>query len=419
METVKKRLKIQWLIYLLVFAVFLYIGYKVPYCHDEWRWGLDERVELMKNGFRNYNGRYLGNLLALLITRSVMAKALVIAGGVVWLLHVMYRNICFREAKRAKENLFLLLSCVFLLLSLPATLFQQSYGWSAAFVNFVPPVFLFLIYYNWTEWIYDGYQDQPLWKTILVIPLGISVQLFSENVTLFVALYAVWVAVYTLIRYRKISAMQINFIWSSFLGVYLMFANGAYARAAESGGYKKISTTAGGMMEQFISNIWYHLCINNWVLNVILSAILIFLIIKTGKKNFLTTEMVVVFCGFSVYSIFHKVYPQWVFDSNEMLNNGINTVLAVLFFANVLLCIWNVVDKSVRMSMCILYLSAGAVAAPLLAANPIGARCFYVSYIFQAAVVLKLLRYLLEQYKTDLFYPLLAMGMIVCVLAVI
>ena len=239
METVKKRLKIQWLIYLLVFAVFLYIGYKVPYCHDEWRWGLDERVELMKNGFRNYNGRYLGNLLALLITRSVMAKALVIAGGVVWLLHVMYRNICFREAKRAKENLFLLLSCVFLLLSLPATLFQQSYGWSAAFVNFVPPVFLFLIYYNWTEWIYDGYQDQPLWKTILVIPLGISVQLFSENVTLFVALYAVWVAVYTLIRYRKISAMQINFIWSSFLGVYLMFANGAYARAAESSGYKK------------------------------------------------------------------------------------------------------------------------------------------------------------------------------------
>ena len=31
---------IRYLIYFLFFAVFLYIGLKVPYCHDEWRWGL-------------------------------------------------------------------------------------------------------------------------------------------------------------------------------------------------------------------------------------------------------------------------------------------------------------------------------------------------------------------------------------------
>ena len=130
-----------------------------------------------------------------------------------------------------------------------------------------------------------------------------------------------------------------------------MFSNGGYTKAATGTGYKKISFN--GMTEQFISKIWYHLLINNWVLNVILAGILLFLIIKRGKKNFLTAEMSVVFCGFSVYSVFHKVYPQWVFDSNEMLNNGINTILAILFFANVLLCIWNVVDKNERISMCI------------------------------------------------------------------
>lgn len=413
----KKRVKIQWFVYALVFALFLYIGYKVPYCHDEWRWGTDARFQLMKRGFAGYNGRYLGNLLAVLITRSVMAKTLVIAVGVVWLFHVMYKNIYFKEEKKTKENLFLLLSCAFLILSLPATLFQQSYGWPAAFVNFFSPVFLFLIYYNWTEWIYCGYQKTPLWKTFLVIPAGISVQLFSEHVTIFVLLYAVWVAVYTLVRYRKLPVIQVNFLWSSILGAYFMFSNGGYAKAATGTGYKKISFN--GMTEQFISKIWYHLLINNWVLNVILAGILLFLIIKRGKKNFLTAEMSVVFCGFSVYSVFHKVYPQWVFDSNEMLNNGINTILAILFFANVLLCIWNVVDKNERISMCILYLSSGAVAAPLLAANPIGARCFYISYIFQALVVLKLLRYLVIRYKTDLFYPVLATGVIVCVLAVI
>ena len=172
----------------------------------------------MKKGFAGYNGRYMGNLLAILITRSVAAKALIIATGVVWLLCVMYKNVYFKEEEKAKENLFLLLSCIFLLLSIPVTLFQQSYGWPAAFVNFFPPVVLFLIYYNWTEWIYVEYRKMPLWKTVLVIPIGFCVQLFSEHVTLFVLLYAAWVVVYTLIRHRKLLAMQVNFLWSSVLG---------------------------------------------------------------------------------------------------------------------------------------------------------------------------------------------------------
>ena len=58
-------------------------------------------------------------------------------------------------------------------------------------------------------------------------------------------------------------------------------------------------------------------------------------------------------------------------------------------------------------------------AAPRLAANPIGARCFYVSYIFQALLPLKLLRYLTGRYRTELFYPILITGMAVCVLCVI
>lgn len=418
----KKEIKYsRWLLYLAVLAVFLYIGYKVPYCHDEWQWGLDERVELMKTGFKDYNGRYLGDMLALLITRSVSAKALILGLGMVWLLDTMYKSVCFKEKNSTKENTFLLLALIFLLLAVPSTLFQQSYGWPAAFVNFVPPVFLFLIYYNWTEWIYRGQeQDSARWKIFVVIPLGISVQLFSENITVFVVLYGIWVVLFTAIKYRKVYAVQINFLWSSVLGAVIMFSNGAYSRAADgTDGYKEIHTTVRGMAEQFISKIWYHLSLNNWILNLVLAGILLFLIIKKGKKNFFSTEITVVLCGYSAYSIYHKVYPKWVFGNNEMLNNCVNTLLAILFFVNVLVCIWQYVDREQRGSVCILYLCAGAVAAPLLAANPIGARCFYVSYIFQALAAVKLLRYLINTYKTDLFYPVLILKITVCLLAVI
>lgn len=53
-----------------------------------------------------------------------------------------------------------------------------------------------------------------------------------------------------------------------------MFSDGSYTKAATGTGYKKISFN--GMTEQFISKIWYHLLINNWVLNVILAGIFYF-----------------------------------------------------------------------------------------------------------------------------------------------
>ena len=51
----------------------------------------------------------------------------------------------------------------------------------------------------------------PISETIMVIPLGISVQLFSENITVFVV--TVWIVVYTLIRYKKIPLIELNFLW--------------------------------------------------------------------------------------------------------------------------------------------------------------------------------------------------------------
>ena len=75
--------------YICFFAAFLVIAYLTPYCHDDWKWGLPARMALMREGFPNYNGRYLGNILALLITRSILAKTLVIAVGSTLVLWIM------------------------------------------------------------------------------------------------------------------------------------------------------------------------------------------------------------------------------------------------------------------------------------------------------------------------------------------
>ena len=43
--------RVRYFIYAAFFMLFVYLGYKVPYCLDEWKWGLPQRVELMKRGF--------------------------------------------------------------------------------------------------------------------------------------------------------------------------------------------------------------------------------------------------------------------------------------------------------------------------------------------------------------------------------
>lgn len=413
----------KYVIYFMVFGVFLYIGYCVPYCHDEWQWGLEERIELMKNGFRDYNGRYLGNILALIITRSIWAKALILAGGSVWLFHIMKQCTVpgISSKKNGLQETCAMLLAAFLLLAVPRTLFCQSYGWPAAFVNFVPPVILFLIYFHWTEPVYSGKSvSDSRFQIAMAVPLGFSVQLFSENITVFVVLYSIWILLVSRAKTKKWGKVPVIYLLSCMAGAILMFTNNAYRNAAaDTDGYKKITFSVGAMFQQFCNKITDHLFLNNWLLDLLLAGVLLYMLAKKNRKDLLAVEMVLVFCGYATYGIFHKIYPAWVFTGNENLNDMVETGMAFLFFANVLLCIWSCMDAEEKIPVCILYLCALAVAVPLVAANPIGSRCLYAAYIFQSLVLLRLCAYVGKDFRESLFLPALILAFVTLTLSVI
>lgn len=412
----------RYFIYSVFFILFVYLGYKAPYCLDEWKWGLPQRMELMKRGFSGYNGRYLGNILALLITRSEVAKTLVISVCmvlVVWLMEVSVRRKSFSE--KDKSDPILLLSIILLLLAVPASLYGQSYGWPAAFVNYEVPVPLFLVYFIWTEELYrKKVEKYSCFQTFAVIPLGICVQLFSENITIIVAAYALWMLAYTAVRYRKIYLIEVNYLCSAILGAVLMFSNSAYSSAAVHNGktYKSIDMSAGILLQRFAARIWTNLVLNNWVLTVIFTVLLTVLILKKRKQSFAAAEMLVVFWGYSAYSILHKICPEWIFAGTQAVDRGIMAFLSIVFFINVILCVWMFTEKEERLSICITYLGSLAFAAPLIAADPIGPRCFYISYVFEVLAAVKILQYLLKKREEiQVFYPALILAVTVCISA--
>lgn len=416
-----KKEHLRWLIYIIFFICFFYIAYQVPYCHDEWQWGLDERVDLLKQGFKDYNGRYLGNILALMITRSVLVKAAIISGGVVWLLWEIEQNVSGGKKEHKACDIFLLLGAALLLLVIPRQIFAQSYGWPAAFVNFVPPVIFFLIYFRWTGQIYHSVEVYySRWQVILAIPMGIAAQLFSEHNTIFLLCYAAWVLVFSWIKSKKVHLFHIVYLVSCVCGAALMFSNGAYGNAAaDTDGYKHIGFSVSSFISVFCETISEYIFLKNWLINGLLAVVLTGIIIKSRKKTLLTAEMVLVFCGYAVYSIWHRLDNGWIFVTNSVWNDRIETVLALIFWANVLLCVWIFVKDESRYFICILYASALAVAVPLLAAAPIGARCFYVSYVLECAALLKLCRYVLRENDRDFFYPIMGLGVVLVTVLII
>ena len=272
----------------------------------------------------------------------------------------------------------------------------------AAFVNYEVPVPLFLVYFIWTEELYRKKAEKySCFQTFAVIPLGICVQLFSENITIIVAAYALWMLVYTAVRYRKIYLIEVNYLCSAILGAVLMFSNSAYSSAAVHNGktYKSIDMSAGILLQRFAARIWTNLVLNNWVLTVIFTVLLTVLILKKRKQSFAAAEMLVVFWGYSAYSILHKICPEWIFAGTQAVDRGIMALLSIVFFINVILCVWMFTEKR-RTAFYLYHISWFAgFAAPLIAADPIGPRCFYISYVFEVLAAVKILQYLLKREK--------------------
>ena len=72
----KNKKYINIILVVVLFFFFSIIGYLVPYTNDDWAWGSYIGIDRLNNFFSNYNGRYLGNLLVILLTRYRVIRAL-------------------------------------------------------------------------------------------------------------------------------------------------------------------------------------------------------------------------------------------------------------------------------------------------------------------------------------------------------
>jgi hypothetical protein len=308
MDLKRNKNLILYLFTTLFFAVFYYF---LPFAGDDWAWGSSIGIDRLKSAFDGYNGRYLGNLLIILITRSVIAKVAFCALTMFLLIFVLskiFDNL--PNAKNSTTNYIIAFSSVLVLVlpnqitvkSLqPFQIFGSTIGWLSGFTNYVVPTVLILVFYYFVT---NKKFESNLLCVLLVFD-GLFACLCVEHYTLFCLMFSFAVIAYRYYFYKKICKKSISFFIGSLVGALIMFSNSSY-QLMQKGDVSNNQRAAGfiGSLKRFGSYIFAKtgnqtlVPIFEIVVGIGIISFLIFFFIKTYKtiKNRNVAKLLPIIC---------------------------------------------------------------------------------------------------------------------------
>lgn len=237
---------------------YLFLAWAVPYSTtDDLQWGMEQGVRWWRYGL--LNGRYVGNLVTLLMCHFQPLKVLIM-GGCMFAIPMLMAVLMARGDRERFLPVFLLSNALILLM--PDIMWTEMYGWVSGFGNYgvSAAVFLaFLLLVRQTHRRRDHLKARAgaLFAAALVMGLFVETQaLLFLGVTLVLGLYAaLWD-----------KPLRLPF-WASFAGAVLaaaiMFSNTIVSDLASSGaalnGLRKLTFDAQAGLPGMAAGIlkWY------------------------------------------------------------------------------------------------------------------------------------------------------------------
>lgn len=316
--------------YFVLFIIFGLIGMWMPLLGDDLHWGTYFGSNYFPNGiFTYYDGRYLGDLLVIMMTKI---KTVAFLAYGIFPTTIVYLIQKIREEITPTKNIGLVSSAIAttaILLS-PVMIFKQILGWHAGFANYLPsaifPLFmLYLVLKNYENKHVHYYRTQM----VLIFLAAVAAQFFAEHVTLLNCFNVVLVWIFFRKHFGSEFKKVLNLILGgNFLGAILMFINGAYIKILfGSDAYRSVS--GSGTKD----TLFHYLRIT-----------------YTPKHLIIVGTAVLIF---SIFTIFYSLKLK-------------NTKQKIANFA--------------------LLLSTYVVIAPFIVVSPFGSRCMFASYVFLVTI---------------------------------
>lgn len=233
------RNKALTLTYFFIFVIFGLLGYWNPLVGDDLNWWSSWGTNYFFNGtFLTYDGRYIGDLLVILMTHFKIISFIIYGISAVAISYLIMK--IAQSLFNNYHPIMTLFITALLLLAPPKDIYRQIWGWHAGFANYVPsiifPLFFIYIISKYYNTFSDAINISTFSKSLLLITAILS-QFLAEHITLLNCCNDL-IILFFLRRHFSSNFFNKYFRWiglGHLLGATLMFINGAYLKILRQG----------------------------------------------------------------------------------------------------------------------------------------------------------------------------------------
>lgn len=369
-------------------AFYIYLAAQIPYTHDDWDWGLSNGWEQLVTA--NINSRYSGNFLEVLMTRSSVFKSLFM--GIVFCALPFLAAVF--TSRRREQILPLAIIANILILLMPSVIWQQTYGWVAGFANFATSALWVVVFFVLSKGLFQ--KNAPLpegkLKAAAVLLFCVSMQLFAENITVFMLGVSLVFWLGAIFKWRKISEYYTAMLIGCLIGTIIMFSSSMYGTLMATGqavdGYRELtfdkndgaSVIIKGFLVRFFSGFFpgiygYY----DGIYCLIIGFVLLLLLLK-AEITMLMKALLAGFVGLSTVCLGAVYYLPLPFLASVRETVAVNGLFFLSVLASVMILFWQ--DKLLLLKLSGIWLAAPLVMVPLVVINTVGERSFLMPLIF-------------------------------------
>lgn len=404
-----------WTTALAFWLFWLWLAGNTPYGVDDWRWGVSVGLEQLRTA--SLNSRYVGNLMEVIVSRSVVLKTILM--GTMEILTPLLSVLLVQrwretEEEKTSNDRFLAVQVVLanlIWLTIAREVWQQTYGWVAGFSNYGLSALLLVISQGI---LLDGKnpeKKQDKGFLFLCILVGFISQLTLESLTVFLLALA-FISVFSQILFcRHCSSARLAFLFGAILGAAVMFSGNVYSTLLVTGrteGVGRHLSFSFDMSLPEILHVFYYRFLyfmpgnlwgNNWLACTVIALCMI-----PASRDFekpLKIMIMGICCCFSLFFIWNHFWgplEEQISRWNEFYTQWLHILffLVVFFFV---VCLFRK-QKKLRNVLLLLWLLCPLAISPMLTVSDMGGRCFLPPIVFLEEFCL-----LLFQQEAEKFSP--------------
>lgn len=392
---------------IFMMLIMIVLCYLFPYSGDDFAWGTKIGLERLNIWFDNYNGRYSGNLLILLLTRSKLLRIAI--ESVTIFLIIRYMNLL--STKDKKDNKLLI---VLMLLLMPVTIFRQTIAWASGFANYLIPILLILFFINSNKDLFIGKSNKKNEKKLVILFYFFASfmgSMFIENITIYNFLLALTVVIFEKIKIKKISKSNIYYLIGAILGSIMMFTNSSYLSILNNkDGYRTIAqeNIIIRSIKTYLSELSGFIFNDNWLICSLICLLAIIVGIKflTNNKKvnknmkFAVNASVVGATMFILNFLYINLKSNNLLFMKNLFNEIYYATLGLIMVLSLLIITIFCIKNNETRNRIIFYITSLIIInVPLLIITPIGSRLFLTTYVFFILISLELINYIFKENK--------------------